>query len=418
MDPELKAKRRREAVALERRRLATAILLAALGHLGLVPLVLGAFVHQVGPVPPPSGHAPSASFVELPAEEWDALLQGKRPAERSPDDAPAPDRPEPPEPPKPPEPEKEPIPEGQIVQTAPGNGETDPDAELISETSNRVEKQTIARDKSATPGVTLPRRTTAVPREAPAGGADQPMVFGTPDSNGTDTRPKTDGAPGQRLEIPSVEKRDRVALQADPNVPGNLAPRDSSEAFRGNSDRFRLQFGPGEGDDPAASTGLPRGTGDRLTLFPSSDTVDRITGAPFADHVEGVEEGDGTFLNTREWKYASFFDRVKQEVASTWDPGSALRKRDPTGDLYAWKDRLTVLRVILDPDGRLADVYVEQSSGVDFLDREAIRAFEEAQPFPNPPRGILDDRDRVVFTFGFFLDTTSRPGLRFFRTPR
>jgi TonB family protein len=416
VDPELRAKRRREAVALERRRLRVAIVLAALAQLGLVPLVLGAFVHRVGPVPPPPGHATTASFVELSPEEWDALVRGERPDERSPDDRPDPARPEVPKPPEPRE--KEPIPKGQIVQTAPGNGETDPDAELISETANRVEKQTIARDRSAAPGVTLPKRSTAVGQEAPAGGADQPMVFGTPDSDGTDTRPKTDGVAGQKLELPSLEKRDRVALKADPDVPGGLAPRDSTEALQGNSDRFRLQFGPGEGDEPAGSSGLPRGTGDRLTLFPSADTVDRITGAPFADHVEGVEEGEGTFLNTREWKYASFFNRVKQEVASTWDPGTALRKRDPTGDLYAWKDRLTVLKVILDVDGRLADCYVEQSSGVDFLDREAIRAFEEAQPFPNPPRGILDERDRVVFTFGFFLDTTSRPGLRFFRTLR
>ena len=146
--------------------------------------------------------------------------------------------------------------------------------------------------------------------------------------------------------------------------------------------------------------------------------MDRITGAPFADHVEGVEEGQGTFLNTREWKFASFFNRVKQEVASAWDPNSALRKRDPNGDLYAWKDRLTILKVILDGDGKLEDVFVERSSGVDFLDAEAIRAFEVAQPFPNPPRGILDAEQRVVFTFGFFLDTSSRPGLRFFRTPR
>ena len=411
MDPGLRAKRRRLAVELERRRLRAAAVLAALAHLLLVPLVLGAFVHEPGPVRPP----PAVSFVEIPAEQWDALLQGEAATKRPPRET-APAAQAKPEAPKPPEPEVEKEPPGQVVQTSPGNGERAPDAKHVSETANRVEKETVARDRSADPGVTLPQRSAAERAQARAG--DKVTAIGTPDSSGRDTKPKSDGAPGQKLELPSIEKRDRVAMKADPKAPGDLAERDASEALEGNSDRLRLQLGQGEGDDPAASTGLPRGTGDRLTLFPSEATVDRITGAPFADRVEGVEEGEGTYLNTREWKYASFFNRVKQEVASAWDPSSALRKRDPAGDMYAWKDRLTVLKVILDDGGHLKDVYVEQSSGVDFLDREAIRAFEEAQPFPNPPRGILDDRAQVVFTFGFFLDTTSRPGLRFFRTPR
>lgn len=415
MDPGLRAKRRRLAVETERRRLRAAAVLAALAHLVLIPAVLSSFLHTPGPARPP----PAAEFVELSGEQWDALLQGGATSRRPPEATarPAPERPEPA---KPPEPEADRKPPGQVVQTAPGNGQVDPDAALAAETSNRVEKQTVARERSADPGVTMPKRTAAERSEA-RGAAEKATAVGTPDSDGRDTKPRKDGAPGQKLELPSIEKRDRVAMNADPDTPGDLAAREASEALEGNSDRLRLQLGQGEGDDPAASTGLPRGTGDRLTLFPSEATVDRITGAPFADHVEGVEgveEGEGTFLNTREWKYASFFNRVKQEVASAWDPSSALRKRDPTGDMYAWKNRLTVLKVILDGDGKLMDCFVEKSSGVDFLDLEAIRAFEEAQPFPNPPRGILDAEARVVFTFGFFLDTTSRPGLRFFRTPR
>jgi TonB family protein len=391
-----------------------AAVLAALAHLILIPLLLSAFVHRIGPARPP----PQTSLVQLSPEQWDALLKGGA-AARLPPRPPAKIAPTPPAPTPPPEPEpKEPEPPGQVVQTAPGNGQTDPDADLVSESANRVDQQTIARERRANPGVTMPKPSAPDRPQAKSRAGDRVTAIGTPDSDGHDAKPKSQGAPGQKLELPSIEKRDRVVAKADPKAPGDLAERDSSEALQGNSDRLRLQMGRGEGDDPAASTGLPRGTGDRLTLFPGEATVDRITGAPFADHVDGVAEGDGTFLNTREWKYASFFNRVKQEVASQWDPAGELRKRDPRGDLYAWKDRLTVLKVILDDGGRLKDVYVEQSSGVDFLDREAIRAFEQAQPFPNPPRGILDDREQVVFSFGFFLDTSAQPGFRFFRTPR
>ena len=46
---------------------------------------------------------------------------------------------------------------------------------------------------------------------------------------------------------------------------------------------------------------------------------------------------------------------------------------------------------------------MEKSSGVEFLDDEAVAAFERAQPFPNPPPGLVDHGE-VHFTFGFFLE--------------
>ena len=53
---------------------------------------------------------------------------------------------------------------------------------------------------------------------------------------------------------------------------------------------------------------------------------------------------------------------------------------------------------------------------VDFLDLEAIKAFERAQPFPNPPPAILAMDQTVRFQFGFFLELSGRPGMRLFRS--
>ncbi len=115
-----------------------------------------------------------------------------------------------------------------------------------------------------------------------------------------------------------------------------------------------------------------------------------------------MADGENTALNTRRWKYASFFNRMKRQVAQNWHPAEVWMQRDPYGNVYGDKDRTTVVRVALRQDGSLAGIYIEHGSGVDFLDEEAVRAFRVAQPFPNPPSGLRDpDSDIITFSFGF-----------------
>ena len=121
-------------------------------------------------------------------------------------------------------------------------------------------------------------------------------------------------------------------------------------------------------------------------------------GAP-NDDLKNVAAGDATALNTREWRYASFFNRVKQAVAAKWDPNGKLKaKRLDIGML----DRSTLLAVTLRPDGTLADVFVEKGCGIDALDVEAVAAFERAAPFPNPPQALVE-HGVIGFRFNFTL---------------
>ena len=50
-----------------------------------------------------------------------------------------------------------------------------------------------------------------------------------------------------------------------------------------------------------------------------------------------------------------------------------------------------MLSVTLDTEGRVRDLVVTRSSGLDFLDAEAMQAFEKAQPFSNPPRALAQN---------------------------
>jgi TonB family protein len=133
---------------------------------------------------------------------------------------------------------------------------------------------------------------------------------------------------------------------------------------------------------------------------PPSDTPAATGGAAPNDELNDVEAGEGTYLNTREWKYAAFMNRVKQAVAAKWDPNGRLKAKEPRRQLYA--PRTTVLGVTLRPDGTLADVFVMKPCGIDQLDLEAVAAFERAAPFLNPPPGLVEN-GYIRFQFGFTL---------------
>ena len=408
MEPLLRDRRRRQAAGRDRKRLAIALVLALAFHLIAIPVGLLSFRYV------PKGEA-KVALVRIPASQWDAAMQGARSIEpgRKPTQTPDPEGPRPPKekraetPPAPKPPEKAP---GQVVETAPGNHERFDDARFAAESDNRVKKETVSRDRQNAK-VVAPKATAPAPEKTPAGDArGDALAIGSGSGEGEQQDAQKFGT---RLELPSITRRDELKLKLSPDGVGQVRNRTGSDELKGNSDRFRVQVG--DGDAPADRPGNdgPAG-GKALQLFPSAAVIDRLTAAPAPDHVEGVEEGEGTFLNTREWKYASFMNRLKKGVSQHWDPNGVARTRDPTGNVYLWKDRYTIVSVTLRSDGSLDDVFVEQSSGVDFLDREAVAAFERAQPFPHPPRGMADDDGRIHFQFGFFIDTSSA-GFRFFR---
>ena len=128
-----------------------------------------------------------------------------------------------------------------------------------------------------------------------------------------------------------------------------------------------------------------------------------------------IDDGDETALNAKKWRFASFFNRLKRQVAEHWHPEEVYRQRDPTGMIYGRKNRYTALRIQLKPDGRLSNVAVEQPSGLDFLDDTTIEAFREAAPFPNPPHQLIESNGLINFGFGFLFDLNGPPEMRWFK---
>jgi TonB family protein len=133
------------------------------------------------------------------------------------------------------------------------------------------------------------------------------------------------------------------------------------------------------------------------------------------DYLKDVDDGDATALNSKKWNFAGFFNRVKRAVADEWHPELVYVQHDPNGNVYGVKDRVTVLRIHLNPDGKLAGWNVMQSSGVDFLDDEAIEAFKKAAPFPNPPKALVDPDGKIHFNFAFIFELSGRGSLKVYK---
>lgn len=135
------------------------------------------------------------------------------------------------------------------------------------------------------------------------------------------------------------------------------------------------------------------------------------------DWLPEVEEGDETALNTRRFRYWSFFERVKESLKRNWRPAQEFRRADPTGRVYGVRDRMTVLSVVLNADGSLSGLRILAESGVGPLDEEAVRAFHAAQPFPNPPGGLVGEDGHIQFTYALILDIESGWDFRPLRLP-
>jgi TonB family protein len=154
---------------------------------------------------------------------------------------------------------------------------------------------------------------------------------------------------------------------------------------------------------PRGQSGAGGGIPD-VNLKPSKDVLERVLGGGSVDHLDDVASADETALSAKRWIHATFFNRLKRSVAQNWDPASVWRRRDPTGQVYGFKTRITEVRVSLSPKGDLAKIVVTAPSGSTELDDEAVRAFQEAGPFPNPPKELANGDGLITFAFSFFFE--------------
>lgn len=116
------------------------------------------------------------------------------------------------------------------------------------------------------------------------------------------------------------------------------------------------------------------------------------------DRLEGVSDDLITQLNTREYKYAVYYHRIKNQLNQWWVPKvqEKFTKMLHQGRMIASEEnKVTKLIIVLNNQGNLVNVQVLAESGVRDLDDAAIEAFRSAAPFPNPPKGMIESDGTV-----------------------
>lgn len=121
------------------------------------------------------------------------------------------------------------------------------------------------------------------------------------------------------------------------------------------------------------------------------------------DYVQEVALGDFTHLNTTEYKFYGFFHRIRQKLEQHW--GRSIQEKSMAffksgRRMPASQELITSLQVTLDSKGEIIGVKILGASGVKELDDAAIESFNEAGPFPNPPKDMLVN-GKATIEWGF-----------------
>jgi len=126
------------------------------------------------------------------------------------------------------------------------------------------------------------------------------------------------------------------------------------------------------------------------------------------DYVKGVAESDHTALNTKEYVFYGYFQRIRQRLDRAWVPilrEKLVRIYRGGRSLASNMDHSTKVMVFLNSAGEITRVKILSESENSELDDAAVKAFNKAGPFPNPPHGIVDGSGQIQIPWEFVLKT-------------
>jgi len=169
----------------------------------------------------------------------------------------------------------------------------------------------------------------------------------------------------------------------------DLGATDPSTGARVGNDRFEP-----DRDGSLAALHSPFSVTNRDGLqkpVPASHSTQTVAGAPSNDLLD-EERGTSVNLNTNEFLFADYINRIKNLVSFYWSQN--LDNLPPT-TMITKSQYLTGVDVILSSQGALAQVTVTEESGAPAIDLCVVDAFEMAGPFPNPPEQLVGPDGQV-----------------------
>ncbi len=125
------------------------------------------------------------------------------------------------------------------------------------------------------------------------------------------------------------------------------------------------------------------------------------------DYLKDTPTSLETVLNTREFVYYTYYQRIRTQIRQYWEPSirEKVKKIFAQGrTLASENDHITRVIIVLDKNGGLLGVQVVGESGLKDLDDAAVEAFRAAEPFPNPPKGIVEADGTIKINWDFVIE--------------
>ncbi len=169
-----------------------------------------------------------------------------------------------------------------------------------------------------------------------------------------------------------------------------------------------------DGIVPGKAKGLPKDW-KKLTLKDLGMGGSGLSVGASDDFLRDVVKGDRTVLSTKEVKFFSYHYRVKELIQRFWRP-TVQRKL-----AHVWgagrqirQDELTTkVMALLNENGQLQKVSRVASCGIPEVDLAATEAFQAASPFPNPPKGMVEEDGFVRLYWDFIVTLETGPVIQF-----
>ncbi len=214
------------------------------------------------------------------------------------------------------------------------------------------------------------------------------------------------GKQNQKVDRQTVSRQQRTESAAvRPASPA--AQTQSSSQARKPPPRGKVQSFPlskfGLVIIPKAKSG-----GESQDSQPEGPRWQKYVGAVAKDYVKGFQESDTTALNTKEYVFYGYFQRIRERLDIAWNHrlGTQLSKLWRKGRTLASEmDHTTRVLVTLDGGGQIVRVQMVEESGTRDLDEAAVKAFNDSGPFPNPPQGLADRDGNIRIRWDFVLKT-------------
>lgn len=223
-----------------------------------------------------------------------------------------------------------------------------------------------------------------------------------------------------------LRRSHRIAESAEsghrqrPNRDAFLGERDQTVSRETRAPRVGRFTVGSRGDSEDAPRARTSDDGPRELAMSDLLALEDMTASAAAasdDALGDVAVGELTLLNTREYRYFSFYRRMKDALRSIWRKEVDQRNAAllASGTLVMSDELVTTLRVELGEDGILKSANVVYSSGVDTFDEAALYAFRSVGRFPNPPAGMRGPDGVVRLRWEFVIYRSQRSGFRIAR---